>query len=108
MDVGMMHQRLSRGGEEGAAADRTAEPAWIGGERRHRLGGSLEQDGIDDGLVLESDRGDRCGKCKDDVEIWNRKQVGLTRGEPRGSGSPLTLRTGPIAAGIISNSGRAP
>ena len=107
MDVGMMHQRLSPGVEDGDAADRTAEPAWIGGERRHRLGGSLEQDGIDDGLVLESDRGDRCGKCEDDVEIGNRKQVGLTRGEPRGSGCPLTLRTVPIAAGIIGDACRA-
>src|ERR1700737_2695085 len=103
MGVGMMHQGLAPGGEDGDAADRTAEPAWIGGERRHRLGGSLEQDGIDDGLVLESDRGDRCGKCKDDVEIGNRKQVGLTGAEPRGSGSPPTLRTRPYGAGIMSH-----
>jgi hypothetical protein len=54
MDVGIMHQHLSQGVKDGDAADRTAEPAWIGGERRHRLGGSLGQDGLDDGLVLET------------------------------------------------------
>ena len=87
----MMRQRLSPGVEDGDAADRGAEPAWIGGERRHRLGGGLEQDGIDDGLVLKGDRGDRSRKCEDDVEIGNRQQVGFARGEPRGSGcSPDT------------------
>ena len=53
MDVGMMRQRLPPGVEDGDDADPGAEPAWIGGERRHRLGGSFEQDGINDGLVLE-------------------------------------------------------
>src|SRR3979411_2625639 len=33
MDVGMMHQRLSPGVEDGDAADRTAEPAWVGAAR---------------------------------------------------------------------------
>ena len=98
-----MRQRLSPGMQDGDAADLGAEPARIGGERRHCLGGGLEQDGIDDGLVLESDRGDRCRKRKDDVEIGNRQQVGFSRGEPRGSGCPLTLRTVPIAAGIIGD-----
>src|SRR6202022_3189468 len=42
-------------------------------------------------------------KRKDDVEIGNRQQVGFSRGKPRGSGSPLTLRTMPIPAGIIGD-----
>ena len=103
----MMRQRLSPGVQDRDAADLGAEPARIGGERRHRLGGGLEQDGIDDGLVLESDRGDRCRKREDDVEIGNRQQVGLSRGKPRGSGSPLTLRTMPIAAGIVGDARHA-
>ena len=103
----MVRQRLSPGVEDGDDADLGAEPAWIGGERRHRLGGGLEQDGIDDGLVLEGDRGDRRRQCEDDVEIGNRQQVGFSRGEPRGSGWPLTLRTVPIAAGIIGDACRA-
>jgi hypothetical protein len=103
VDVGMMRQRLPPCVQHGDDANLGAEPARIGGERRHRLSRSLEQDGIDDGLVLESDRCDRCRKRKDDVEIGNRQQVGFSRGKPRGSGSPLTLRTMPIPAGIISD-----
>ena len=98
-----MRQRLSPGMQDRDAADLCAEPARIGSKRRHRLSGGLKQDGIDDGLVLESDRCDRCRKRKDDVEIGNRQQVGFSRGKPRGSGSSLTLRTMPIPAGIISD-----
>ena len=72
-----------------------------------RLGGGLEQDGVDDGLVLEGDRGDRRRQREDDVEIGNRQQLGLPRGEPRGAGSPLALRAVPVAAGVIGDAGRA-
>ncbi|MFK4649796.1 hypothetical protein ABIF96_008426 [Bradyrhizobium ottawaense] len=99
VDVGMVRQRLPPGVEDGDDADPGAEPAWIGGERRHCLGGGFEQDRINDGLVLKGDRGDRSRQCEDDVEIGNRQQVGFSRGEPRGSGWPLTLRTVPVAAG---------
>ncbi len=99
VDVGMVRQRLSSGVEDGHDADPGAEPAWIGGERRHRLGGGFEQDRINDGLVLKGDRGDRSRQCEDDVEIGNRQQVGFSRGEPRGPGWPLTLRTVPVATG---------
>lgn len=37
------------------------------------------------------------------MEIGNWQQVGFSCGEPRDSGSPLTLRTMPIPAGIISD-----
>src|SRR6202171_6192373 len=102
----MMHQRLSPGMQDGKYADLGAEPARIGRERRHRLGGGLEQDRIDDGLVLEGDRGDRRRQRKDDVEIGNRQQVGFSRGEPRGSGFPLTLRTVTVSGGSIVEVGR--
>jgi len=38
------------GVEDGDDADLGTEPAWIGGERRHRLGGGFEQDRINDAL----------------------------------------------------------
>src|SRR3977135_1935150 len=99
----MVAERLAPGSKARDAADLGAEPARIGSKRRHRLSGGLKQDRIDDGLVLESDRGDRRRKRKDDVEIGNMHQFGFSRGKPRGSGSPLTLRTMPIPAGIISD-----
>lgn len=98
-----MRQRLSPGMQDRKHADLGTEPARIGGERRHRLAGGFEQDRINDGLVLKRDRGDRSRQCEDDVEIGDRQQVGLTRGEPLGSGWPLTLRTVPIATGIIGD-----
>ena len=107
VDVGMVRQRLPPGVEDGDDADPGAEPAWIGGERRHCLGGGFEQDRINDGLVLKGDRGDRSRQCEDDVEIGNRQQVGFSRGEPRGPGWPLTLRTVPVAARIIGDACRA-
>lgn len=89
---------------------RTATPPISAPSRRglaasvgDRLGGGLKQDGIDDRLVLESSRGDRCRKRKDDVEVGNRQQVGFSRGTARGSGWPLTPRTMPIPAGIIGD-----
>ena len=103
----MVRQRLPPGVEDGDDADPGAEPAWIGGERRHRLGGGFEQDRINDGLVLKGDRGDRSRQCENDVEIGNRQQVGFSRGEPRGSGWPLTLRTVPVAARIIGDARHA-
>src|SRR5258705_3187383 len=105
--MGMMRQRLPPCVQDGDDADRGAEPTRIGGERRHRLGGGLEQDRVNDGLVLEGDRGDRRGKRKDDVEIGDRKQVCFPRGKPRGSGWRLTLLTVTITAGIIGDASHA-
>jgi len=99
VDVGMMRQRLPPCVQHGDDANLGAEPARIGGERRHRLSRSLEQDGIDDGLVLKGDRGDPSWQREDDMEIGNRKQVRFSRGEPLGSGLSLTLRAMPIPAG---------
>src|SRR5258708_1221066 len=105
--MGMMRQRLPPCVQDGDDANLGAEPTRIGGERRHRLGGGLEQDRVNDGLVLEGDRGDRRRQRKDDVEIGNRKQVCFPRGKPRGSGWPLTLRTVTITAGIIGDASHA-
>lgn len=46
VDEGMVCQRLPQGVEDGDDADPGAEPAWIGGERRHCLVGGDEQDRI--------------------------------------------------------------
>ena len=107
MDVGMMRQRLPPGVQDGEDADLRAEPARIGGERRHRLGGGLEQDRIDDGLVLEGDGGDRRGQGEHDVEIGNRQQFGLAGGEPLRPRRALTLRAMAIAAGVVGDARRA-
>jgi hypothetical protein len=45
--------------EDRGEADAGAEPARIGGDGDERLGRGTEQDGVDDGLVVEGDLGDR-------------------------------------------------
>jgi hypothetical protein len=72
MDMRVMGQGLPPGMENREAADPRAQPARIGGERRHGVGGCLEQDRVDDGLVLEGDLGDRRRHGEDDVEVGHR------------------------------------
>jgi hypothetical protein len=78
-------------------------PARIGGKRRHGVGGGLEQDRVDDGLVLEGDLGDRRGQGEDEVEIGNRQEFGLPVRQPLRPRLPLTLRTMTIAAGVVGD-----
>jgi hypothetical protein len=70
----------------------------IGGNPQHRLGRRLEQQIVDGGLVLERDVGDLRRQREDDVEVSDRQQVGLARGEPGARGGPLALGTVPVAA----------
>jgi hypothetical protein len=53
------------------------------GDTLQRLGGCGEQDGIDDGLIVESDLGDRRRHGEDDVEVRHRQQLGLSVGQTR-------------------------
>jgi hypothetical protein len=73
------------------------------GKRRHGVGGGLEQDRVDDGLVLEGDLGDRRGQGEDEVEIGNRQEFGLPVRQPLRPRLPLTLRTMTIAAGVVGD-----
>ena len=59
MDVRVVIEALSPGVEDGGETDVSAEVLWIGGDGRERLGGGLEQQSIDLGLVLVGDRTDR-------------------------------------------------
>ena len=54
-------------------------------------------------LVLEGDRRDLGGHGEDDVEVWDRQQLGLAIGEPLGAGEALALGAMAIAAGVIGD-----
>ncbi len=103
MDMGMMRQRLTPCVQDGDEADLGAEPARVRGEHHHCLGGGLEQDGVDSGLVLEGDHRDLRRQREDDVEVGNRKEFSLARGEPSCTGRSLALRTVPVAAGVVGD-----
>ena len=55
----------------------SAQMLGVGGDRRQRLGGGLEQEPVDLGLVLEGDGGDRGRQREHDMEVGNRQQFGL-------------------------------
>ena len=103
MDMGMMRQRLTPCVQDGDEADLGAEPARVRGEHHHCLGGGLEQDGVDSGLVLEGDHRDLRRQREDNVEVGNRKEFSLARGEPSCTGRSLALRTVPVAAGVVGD-----
>ena len=102
----MIVQVLTPGVQHRDQADLGAEMFGIGGDRAQRLGRGLEQDRVDHRLVLEGDRGDLRRQREDDVEIGNRQQLGLPRGEPLAAGLPLALRAMPVAAGIVGDADR--
>src|SRR5437868_3977207 len=101
MQVRVMMQVLSPGMKDRNDADLGAEMFGVGGDRAQCRGHCLEQDGVNCGLVLERDLGDRCRQCEDDMEIWDGQQLSLPGGEPLPSRRSLTLRTVSVAAGIV-------
>ena len=66
----------------------------------------LEQDGVDHRLVLEGDRGDLGRQREHHVEVGNRQELVLPRGEPVPAGVALALRAMPVAAGIVGHADR--
>ncbi len=72
MDVRMMGHRRAPGMEHRGQADAGAEMLGIGGDGDQRLGGSREQDGVDRGLVVVGDVGDRRRQREHHVVIGHR------------------------------------
>lgn len=74
-------QDLAPGMEDGGHAELGAEMLGVGRDGGERLRRAAEQDGIDDGLVLEGDLSGGRGHGEDDVEIRHGKEF-LSLGEP--------------------------
>ena len=89
--------------QHGDHAGLGAEMFGIGGDGAHRLGRRLEQDVVDDGLVLQGDRGDRRGHGEHDMEVWDRQQLGLPVGEPLRPSQALAFGAMPVAAAIVGD-----
>ena len=89
--------------QHGGDSDARTEMARVGGDGHHGLRGRTEQQVVDDRLVLGGDVGDLGRQREHDVEIADRQQVGLARGQPVTRGGGLTLGTVPVAA---ANGGR--
>ncbi len=86
-------------------ADPGPEMLWVGRDGDQRLGGGLEEDAIDHGLVLVGDVGDLGRQGEDHMEVGGRQQLGLARGEPVLGGCALALGAVTVAAEAMGASG---
>lgn len=105
MDVRMMGECLAPCVKNGQEPDLTAKVPRIGGDGFKSCGNGVEQDGINDGLVVEGDLGDFCWHREHDMEIRHRQQIGLTISEPSFACRALALGAMPVAAGVIGDTG---
>ena len=102
----MVLQGLAPGMEDGGHAELGTEMLGVGRDGGERLRRAAEQDGIDDGLVLESNLSGQRRQGENDVEIRHGKEFGLSLGEPLRTRRALALWTMPIATGIVGDAGR--
>ena len=99
----VMLQVLPPGVEHGHQPDRRAEMLGVGGDAAQRLGRRLEQQAINDGLVLDGDRGDRRRHGEHDMKVRHRQQLSLPVGQPGCSRQPLALRAMPVATRVVGD-----
>ena len=103
----------ARAGDASAPSPRCAAPAsrrccaprCLGSAAmvQQRLGGDVEQQAVDHGLVLVGDVGDRRRQREDHVVVLHRQQIGLARLEPASRGAGLALRAVPVAARVVGD-----
>ena len=68
-----------------------------------RLGRGAEQEVVDHRLVLVGDVGDLGRQREDDVEVADRQQIGLARGEPLPCRRALALGAMPVATAVVGD-----
>jgi hypothetical protein len=103
VDMRVMGHRRAPCVQHGGEADARAQMLRVGGDRGQRLGGGLEEEVVDGGLVLERDRAERRRQGEDDVVVGSRQQLRLAVFEPLPRRCGLTLWAMPISAGIVGD-----
>ena len=99
----MVGHRRAPAVEHGGDADAGAEVLGIGGDGEQRLGRGAEQQVVDHRLVLVGDGGDLGRQREDEVEVADRQQIGLARGEPVPRRRALALGAMAVAAGVVGD-----
>lgn len=99
----MVRHRRSPGVKHRGDGDASAQVLGIGRDGDHGLGRGCKQDVVDRRLVLIGDGRNGRRQREHHMEVRNRKQVGLPRGEPFRRGGALTLRAMPVAAAVVGN-----
>ena len=103
VDMGVMGERRAPGMQNGDQAQPCAQSLGVGSDGLQGLGGGLEQQVIDHGLVLEGDGGDLGRQGEDDMEIGRGQQVRLAFRQPDLGRRTLTLRAMAVAAGVVTH-----
>ena len=99
-----MGHRRTPGVEHGGDADACAEVPGIGGDRDHRLGRRPEQQVVNrPPCCAQAMSAISAGSGEDDVEVADRQQVGLARGQPVARRRALALGAMPVAAGVVGD-----
>jgi hypothetical protein len=103
MQMRMMLQILTPGMEQDNEANLGSQVLGSRCDRAQGLGGGVKQDVVDHGLILIRNRGDRLRQRKDDMEVFNGKEVGLAIFQPLRTDQGLAFRTVPIATTVVGN-----
>jgi len=103
VQVRVMLQSLAPGVQSGDEADLSAQVLRIHGDGAKGLGRGAEQDVVDGSLVLIGDGGDLLRQGEDDVEVFDRQQLGRPILQPLSAHERLALRAMPFAAAVERN-----
>src|SRR5215468_10838191 len=89
--------------EHGGGANPGTEVLGVGCNGQQRLGCGAEQQVVDRCLVLVGNWANLGRQRKDQVEVADRQQIGLARGEPVFGCRALALGTMAVAARVVGN-----
>ncbi len=102
MHMRMVGQRRSPGVKHGRHADPCAEMLGSAAIVSSVSGVALEE-AVKHGLVLMGDGADGRRKREDNMIIGHGQKLGFALSEPLARRGPLTLRTMPVAAGVVGD-----
>jgi hypothetical protein len=93
--------------EHGGDADARAEMARVSRDGQHGLGCCPEQEIVSHRFVVKGDVGNLSRDGEDDVEIADREQIGLARGQPFPRLRSLTSRAMAVTTTYVDGPGFA-
>jgi hypothetical protein len=99
----MLRKILTPGVQDRGDPDRATEVSRVSTEREQGVGGGAEEQRVNDARIALCERVQIVRQGEDDVEVRNGQQVGAPRREPSRGGKHLTLRTMPIATGVVGD-----
>ncbi len=107
MEMPVLGERLAPRVEDRGDPDRAAEMPRIAAEGEQRVGGRAEEQRVDHPRIALRERVEVMRQREDDMKVGDRQQVGLPGRKPPCLRQGLTLRTVPVAAGVVRHANGA-